>query len=101
MQPNLGSKDFPSEKQFLPAQLAWIQDHSPLKIMQKSRQVGITYAMPSIPFSKSVPGPAPGTTFGSAAETCTSFLAKRPKSMAQKVPRGATSALKHKQEDSP
>jgi hypothetical protein len=29
---------------FLPYQLHWIDDDSPLKIIQKSRQVGITYA---------------------------------------------------------
>src|SRR5690349_15442249 len=34
----------PSEKHFLPYQIDWIKDQSPLKIIQKSRQVGITYA---------------------------------------------------------
>src|SRR5213594_1752174 len=29
---------------FLPYQIRWITDHSPLKIMQKSRQIGISYA---------------------------------------------------------
>jgi hypothetical protein len=29
---------------FLPYQQAWIDDRSPLKIMEKSRQIGITYA---------------------------------------------------------
>jgi phage FluMu gp28-like protein len=29
---------------FLPYQIAWIMDASPLKIMQKSRQIGISYA---------------------------------------------------------
>src|SRR5215475_14220859 len=29
---------------FLPYQQAWINDSSPLKIMEKSRQIGITYA---------------------------------------------------------
>jgi phage FluMu gp28-like protein len=29
---------------FLPYQQAWINDHSPLKIIEKSRQIGITYA---------------------------------------------------------
>ena len=31
-------------KYFLPYQLSWIDDQSPLKLMQKSRQVGISYA---------------------------------------------------------
>src|SRR6266446_7593151 len=30
-------------KYFLPFQLKWINDASPLKIIQKSRQIGITY----------------------------------------------------------
>src|SRR5262245_61868749 len=34
----------PPEKHFLPYQIDWIKDKSPLKIIQKSRQVGITYA---------------------------------------------------------
>src|SRR5688572_3637072 len=29
---------------FLPYQIAWIMDATPLKIMQKSRQIGISYA---------------------------------------------------------
>ena len=29
---------------FLPYQSRWINDHSRLKIMEKSRQIGITYA---------------------------------------------------------
>jgi phage FluMu gp28-like protein len=29
---------------FLPYQRAWIDDHSPLKIIEKSRQIGLTYA---------------------------------------------------------
>src|SRR3954464_13364264 len=32
------------ETYFLPYQEAWILDQSPLRIIQKSRQVGITYA---------------------------------------------------------
>ena len=32
------------QKHFLPCQSAWILDPSPLKIIQKSRQIGITYA---------------------------------------------------------
>ena len=34
----------PSKKYFLPYQRQWILDQSPLRIIQKSRQVGITYA---------------------------------------------------------
>ncbi len=34
----------PPEPYFLPYQRAWLQDASPLKIMEKSRQVGITFA---------------------------------------------------------
>jgi phage FluMu gp28-like protein len=37
-------KTFFSEHHFLPTQLAWITDLHPLRIIQKSRQVGITYA---------------------------------------------------------
>ena len=37
-------KTFFADQYFLPYQLAWITDPHPLKIMQKSRQVGITYA---------------------------------------------------------
>jgi phage FluMu gp28-like protein len=32
------------KKYFLPYQIRWIEDSSPLRIIQKSRQVGITYA---------------------------------------------------------
>jgi len=31
-------------KYFLPYQYQWIKDHSPLKIIEKSRQIGMTYA---------------------------------------------------------
>lgn len=31
-------------KYFLPYQLRWLDDNSPLKIMEKSRQIGLTYA---------------------------------------------------------
>ncbi len=34
----------PKKKYFLPYQIDWINDKSPLRIMEKSRQVGITYA---------------------------------------------------------
>jgi phage FluMu gp28-like protein len=34
----------PSTAHFLPYQLAWINDASPLKIIEKSRQIGLTYA---------------------------------------------------------
>src|SRR5258705_8529251 len=34
----------PNKKYFLPYQIKWIEDKSPLRIIQKSRQVGITYA---------------------------------------------------------
>src|SRR5215469_11085631 len=33
-----------SAHHFLPCQLKWINDDSPLKIIQKSRQIGISYA---------------------------------------------------------
>ena len=32
------------QKYFLPYQIKWIEDRSPLRIIQKSRQAGITYA---------------------------------------------------------
>ena len=32
------------KKYFMPYQIKWIEDPSPLRIIQKSRQVGITYA---------------------------------------------------------
>ena len=32
------------KKYFLPYQINWINDRSPLRIIEKSRQVGITYA---------------------------------------------------------
>src|SRR5260370_25675004 len=34
----------PGAKYFLPYQARWIEDKSPLKIMEKSRQVGMSYA---------------------------------------------------------
>ena len=34
----------PDPKYFIPAQIKWINDDSPLKIMEKSRQVGVTHA---------------------------------------------------------
>jgi len=36
--------DQQDQKYFLPYQIRWIQDPSPLRIIEKSRQVGITYA---------------------------------------------------------
>ena len=33
----------PLQPHFLPYQSRWLHDHSRLKIMEKSRQVGITY----------------------------------------------------------
>jgi phage FluMu gp28-like protein len=42
-EPYRGSKLFFPVKYFLPYQLSWIHDDSPLRIIQKSRQVGITY----------------------------------------------------------
>ena len=38
------SEFFSSQKHFCHSQFAWVQDNSPLKIIQKSRQVRITYA---------------------------------------------------------
>ncbi|HTD87841.1 MAG TPA: hypothetical protein VK850_14790 [Candidatus Binatia bacterium] len=34
----------PENTYFLPYQIAWIRDQSRLKIIEKSRQIGITYA---------------------------------------------------------
>ena len=34
----------PSETHFLPCQIDWIKDQSSLRIIQKSRQVGMSYA---------------------------------------------------------
>src|SRR5436190_24204983 len=34
----------PKKKYFHPYQIKWINDQSPLRIIEKSRQVGITYA---------------------------------------------------------
>src|SRR5258706_9185891 len=34
----------PAVKYFLPYQARWIEDKSPVKIMEKSRQVGMSYA---------------------------------------------------------
>src|SRR5713226_4874736 len=34
----------PLQEHFLPYQTNWVLDQSPLKIIQKSRQIGITYA---------------------------------------------------------
>jgi phage FluMu gp28-like protein len=36
--------DDPKKKHFLPYQVKWINDQSPLRIIEKSRQVGLTYA---------------------------------------------------------
>jgi phage FluMu gp28-like protein len=34
----------PKKKYLLPHQIKWINDHSPLRVIEKSRQVGLTRA---------------------------------------------------------
>lgn len=58
-----------SEPYFLPYQIAWVQDDSPVKIWEKSRRIGATYTQAYEDVSDCIKGHVPSVWFSSADDS--------------------------------